>query len=199
MNPEYKKIQSLCSEDYSLGIGGIDVYFRRQREHLLRHLSEAEIVVGAMAWITDVDILDALASIEAYILIQKEEFLRPDFDSGEDFCGVLREKYDKLASVRCVGLVDREKVPAIPRMHNKFLVFCKDSRPYAVWTGSYNFTINSSLSLENAIYIRNRVIAKAYAKEYYQISAISESLNWESVWIKPNMANNTQRWEKTVH
>lgn len=57
--------------------------------------------------------------------------------------------------------------------------------PSAVWTGSFNFTQNSELSLENALYITDPEIVAAYFEEYGQIAAISEPLDWESKWIAP--------------
>jgi hypothetical protein len=66
-------------------------------------------------------------------------------------------------AVRCVGNHNKDKKPAFPRMHNKFLVFAKKGRgPYAVWTGSFNLTRNAGLSLENALYITQPKIINAY-------------------------------------
>ena len=57
--------------------------------------------------------------------------------------------------------------------------------PYAVWTGSFNLTETAEKSLENALLIKNPKIVEAYYKEYGQICAMSEPLNWESNWIEP--------------
>jgi phosphatidylserine/phosphatidylglycerophosphate/cardiolipin synthase-like enzyme len=82
-------------------------------------------------------------------------------------------------------------------MHNKFLVLCNvlEDRseddyhlqidPYAVWTGSFNLTKSAALSLENALYVTDRGIAKAYFGEWEQILALSERLDWESDWCEP--------------
>lgn len=96
-------------------------------------------------------------------------------------------------AVRCVGNLNREKSPAFPRMHNKFLVFCNIEdregceivEPYAVWSGSFNFTYNAANSLENAVLIRQPEIVKAYYREFGQIMALSEPLNWDSEWSAP--------------
>ena len=114
-----------------------------------------------------------------------------------------------MAAVRCVGNHNKDKKPAFPRMHNKFLVFCKASYrretppvgddgeieeyeypvfsidPYLVWTGSFNFTKNAAYSLENAVAIRDRVIVGAYYNEWEYIEAMSEPLDWESIWAAP--------------
>lgn len=75
-------------------------------------------------------------------------------------------------------------------MHNKFLVFCtkrpgehEDAlRPECVWTGSYNITFNAQKSFENAVILRDQDIAAAYAREWAQILALSEPLDWEAGW-----------------
>lgn len=104
--------------------------------------------------------------------------------------------------VRVVGNHNRAKHSAFPRMHNKFLVACQfDAKrsacpeitgypeglftPYAVWTGSFNFTKNAGMSFENAVVIRDLKIAEHYANEWSQIGAFSEPLDWGSEWCAP--------------
>lgn len=99
-------------------------------------------------------------------------------------------------------------------MHHKFLVFLRASeyemqhrklylpigksgpeewevrthyrfKPYAVWTGSFNFTDNATKSFENAVYIENAEVAKAFADEHSQILALSEELDWTTPWATP--------------
>jgi phosphatidylserine/phosphatidylglycerophosphate/cardiolipin synthase-like enzyme len=99
--------------------------------------------------------------------------------------------------VRCVGNHNREKKPAFPRMHNKFLVFCDvlesggdlysgfEVKPYTVWTGSFNLTKNAAMSLENALVLTDPNIVRAYFREWEQILALSEPLDWGSDWCEP--------------
>lgn len=199
----------------------ISVYFRDIECKLLSHIEEADAVFGAVAWLTSNSILDALSKLNnVSIVVQKEDFLRPDIGSSRDWKSELRTKYSKLKCnltrcsftnilsqmsvasdpsidpVRCVGNHNRDKKPAFPRMHNKFLVFAKvlqlDDKyeqetiePYAVWTGSFNFTKNATKSLENALYITDLAIVNAFFNEYSQIAAMSEPLDWTSDWSEP--------------
>lgn len=102
------------------------------------------------------------------------------------------------SAVRCVGNLNSAKNPAHPRMHHKFLVFCEyktvsvdqdfeftKAVPYAVWTGSFNFTYNAGRSFENALYVRDKELADAYAREFAQVYAFSEPLDWEAEWVHP--------------
>lgn len=218
--------------DYSISSDvdcSVNVYFREIKRHLMSKISEAVLIVGCVAWITDHDILDALIEVgNCQLVIQKEDFLRPDIDSSSGFGTELKDKYECIhfygyknamlgiipflniskswhyVGVRCVGGVNRDKKPAFPRNHNKFLVFCKTTSgecscprgitckenhviyyPYAVWTGSFNFTRNATCSFENAIYIKSPKIAQAYFNEYSQIFALSEPLDWDSEWMSP--------------
>lgn len=126
--------------------------------------------------------------------------LKSDLERGE-FEGLLgRMSFagdPDIQPVRCVGNHNADKAPAFPRMHNKFMVFAKllpdETRddgvmkiePYAVWTGSFNMTEHSVMSLENAVLMRNPAIVGAYYKEFQLIAAMSEPLDWESHWVQP--------------
>ena len=88
-------------------------------------------------------------------------------------------------------------------MHHKFLVFCRYETeqslgyggdpyeavdgitPYGVWTGSFNLTHNGTMSFENAIYLTDPDIVRAYFLEWSQIAAISEPLTWQDQTIDP--------------
>ena len=210
------EINNICAKN-------ISVYFRNLEDLLVAHIIQADYVFGAVAWLTNEKILDAMAKTKygAQIVVQKEDFLRPDFgcESGSKWKEYLRKEYDSIkssmcrynfnglisclstssysdmSSVRCVGNYNSNKKPAFPRMHNKFLLFAKvigkgnawggTVKPYAVWTGSFNFTKNATYSLENALYITNKQIVDAYFKEYSQIFALSEPLDWTHEWVAP--------------
>ena len=226
-------------KDYSFKSGNTECYFRNLQSNLISKIKESDAVFGCVAWLTDFKVLDAIAETGyRLIIVQKEDFLRPDSDLDSDWYEELREKYynltepsskyskyinawdailtrhhfpnmlsemsynncDEMNGVRCVGNHNSEKKPASPRMHNKFLVFAKVEHlgdeeghgfyykkiiPYAVWTGSYNFTKNGGNSLENAIYIEDEITAKHYFNEFEQISCISEPLDWEKPWVYP--------------
>ena len=140
---------------------GLTVYFRNLDKKLLQHIKESDAVFGAVAWLTNFPILDALARLRnVSIIVQKEDFLRPDVGAKYGFEKALRKKYKALRCnltrysfsnilssisvasdpsidpIRCVGNHNSEKNPAFPRMHNKFLVFAKieESGPDSVET-----------------------------------------------------------------
>ncbi len=203
--------------------GDIIVYFRNLEERLIEHIKQADLVVGCIAWLTHDRVLSALAGVPngVAIVVQKEDFLRPDIGDNINWKRKLNDMYKALPegpdryhwpglignlsvcgdpvidSVRCVGNYNKDKSPAFPRMHNKFLVFCKCKMfddegdfnfhisPYLVWTGSFNLTKNASFSLENAIVISDPSIVDAYYREWEQIEAISEPLDWQSEWSVP--------------
>lgn len=211
--------------DYSLEDEGIAVHFRDLESRLISLIHEAQLVVGCVAWLTSNPILDALANVPSGVslIVQKEDFLRPDINARNGWAKSLRKKYEALVEppdryemgdlvstlsvacdptiqpVRCVGNHNSTAATAFPRMHNKFLVFCRVSHekdkeynyeracvaPYAVWTGSFNLTANATASLENAIVISHPAIAIAYYNEWQQILALSEPLDWRSEWCAP--------------
>lgn len=206
-------------DDHSGTHGEVTVYFRNIKERLIEFIGGSTHVLGCVAWLTDYDILDALSKVSCSIVVQKEDFLRPDYGSHDNFRDTLKRKYSALRNtrletryeamgvvnemsyqgdpeidaVRCVGNFNREKSPAFPRMHNKFLVSCSEVKEDGatflpgtrVWTGSFNFTKNAGMSFENAVVINQQKIAWAYYKEWSQITALSEPLNWQSDWCAP--------------
>jgi len=106
----------------------------------------------------------------------------------------------RIDPIKCAG---KEKTKgSYSLMHNKFLIFAKTEnqcievngknfcmekvKPYAVWTGSFNFTYNATQSLENALIITDDEIVNAYFKEFGQIAAISEKLVWTSQYPRPD-------------
>ncbi|HRD45108.1 MAG TPA: phospholipase D-like domain-containing protein [Caulobacter sp.] len=177
-------------------VARVDVIFRNHRARLLDEIARCDVVLGCVAWLTDSVVLGALAKCKhVSIVVQKEDFLRPDL--GQAWGQHLRRLYSALPSpllryalpggvsslnyasdpqiapVRCVGNHNRDKHPAWPRMHNKFLVFCDEAKngygdpavvPRRVWTGSYNISANAAASWENAVLIDSTEIAEAYAR-----------------------------------
>ncbi len=191
----------------------VEAVFTDLERRLCLEIVKADAVVGCMAWLTNKNVLTALAAIDTVsILVQKEDFLRPDvgnwsrdkllslysalpvgcrYDVGVSYSACSESV---LAPVRCVGLSRRG--PAVPRMHHKFMVFCRftgedpisgqrETESYAVWTGSFNASENGTRSLENAVIIESPVVAAAYMEEWRTLFGISEPLDWESPWVQP--------------
>lgn len=107
-------------------------------------------------------------------------------------------------AVRCVGYAPTVRKPnksspmdkALPKMHHKFLLFCKHNattgtiKPVAVWTGSFNFTRNATMSRENAVWIEgDEAVLYTYLSEWECMYAISEPLDWEKPRVTPQFCS----------
>lgn len=206
--------------DLSARDANVTAYFRDLDRHLAARIAAAPMVVGCTAWLTSARVLTALAKrpLGASLLVQKEDFLRPDIEPRRGFRRRLRALYDAVPTlaylrtdlhrpvsalsiasdpcidpIRCVGV--RNRGQNTPRMHHKFVVFCRpehpspqelgEPRPYAVWTGSFNPTINATRSFENAVYIESAHLAQRYFEEWAQLLALSEPLDWTSEYVAP--------------
>lgn len=144
----------------------ISIVFRNQKQRLLQKISEYNCVVGCVAWLTDFDILNVLSKVDrVVIVVQKEDFLRPDLEAGKDWKNALRDAYtkikphggrfawpglmgklsvcydDTIQPIRCIGNHNSKKEPAFPRMHNKFLVFSKFSEHNEPLPKGYSITL----------------------------------------------------------
>lgn len=206
----------------------LEAFFKNLEEAAVERIAESDAVVGCVAWLTSPAIIDALAGRPhgVSILVQKEDFLRPDLGDTDGFARRLQARYSKLRSIqgpvdgwhehrnaevgggsyvdlsaRCIGYARSADEFTLPRMHHKFLVFCKylgdleheklwPYEPLAVWTGSFNMTFNGSKSLENAVYIREANIAKAYFSEWQSLLMVSESLDWTTTYASPDIQFN---------
>lgn len=132
----------------------VRVIFENIEQECVDLIGKYDFVVGCVAWFTSEPIIRALARLpfSCQIVVQKEDFLRPDagylndsvwaqrirklyeqiplagipqWDLG-DLAGNLSTNGERdIEPVRCVGNHNSEKSPAAPRMHHKFLVFCE--------------------------------------------------------------------------
>jgi hypothetical protein len=210
------EIDDLKLHDFSTSDSNISVYFKNLDTAIIEKIKLADMIVGCVAWLTNLKILNELEKKQYLsIIIQKEDFLRPEDEI--DWKGNLRKIYDRIInnsklsknddlnfgslrfsnmsycgddtidSIRCVGYGGNSIVK--PKMHHKFLVFSKKENekfiPYAIWTGSFNFTHTGNKSFENGLYITSEKIANSYFREWGQILALSEKLNWDHEYCEP--------------
>lgn len=134
-------------------VEGVTCLFDDLESNLIEFIEEADVVVGSVAWLTNSRILQALSETPTSIVVQKEDFLRPDYTTrNRNWARELRKKYDNVApfewdhinlidgdeqisdlqqekglegAIRCVGNHNSERHPAFPRVHHKFLVALK--------------------------------------------------------------------------
>ena len=218
--------ESGAQQDHGTESDGVRIYFKNLAPRLIEHISRAECVLACVAWLTHEDILRALVGRDVAIIVQKEDFLRPDGGFCGDWRAELRRRYERLscdleprqlpgvacglstgfgwrvAPVRCVGNHNADRLPAFPRMHHKFAVFARKElevsdvdtgnggpwtwiRPYGLWTGSFNWTTTAARSFENAMYTEVPSLVDAFAREWAQVFALSEPLDWQNRWIEP--------------
>lgn len=123
---------------------GVEVLFEGQQKRIIELINKSTEVVGCVAWLTDFVILSALRDKAVCVIIQKEDFLRPDLKSGFSHKSKLRDYYESLSGISrhslkesfsiaaggecepailCAGLYNKHKKPAWPRMHHKFMLF----------------------------------------------------------------------------
>ena len=122
--------------------GAVNVYFRNLQEHLIQHIREADMIVGCVAWLSNETILKVLSEVThgVAIVVQKEDFLRPDVGADSNWKRKIRSLYEALKAidrapiewpgligylsltggpdidpVRCAGSCNRDLRPAFPR------------------------------------------------------------------------------------
>ena len=161
-----RKGPSLPQDDFSrhvLRVPSVEIIFRSHKRKLKDFISRYDVLLGAVAWLTDEDIIYELSKKRTSMLVQKEDFLRPDSRGSKDS---LRKSYSSLSThlsfaeipgilnrvqysescniqpIRCVGNANSKKKSAFPRMHNKFLIGCDYSMQVGeVEHAEHNFVI----------------------------------------------------------
>jgi len=180
--------------------------FRNIESELIEQINKHDFVIGCVAWLTSVPILEALQSKKVQFIVQQEDWLRPD--SNEWSLAKQRSLYKNLSGIEnyiadaswcsCFDIQPirlsgkpKNKQRSNARMHHKFVLFGKQtcsqyqeewSGPSfdLVWTGSYNFTANATKSLENGLFIQSKDVAKAYYEEWRQV--LLSSFRIEDRW-----------------
>lgn len=195
------------------------VVFRQIEETLTELIEKSDYVVGCVAWLTNTPILEALSQCSGcQFVVQTEDWLRPD--SGDytlarqrDLIRALPalENYSlpRVPSVCSLFELDPIRLSGIPRndsrnqprMHHKFAIFgnrkphteesgCWDIEYHTVFTGSFNWTRNATMSLENGLILKGREIVDAYCREYFQILLTSRKIEQEW-WDAPTYGWNS--------
>lgn len=204
------------ARERSVEAGNTIAHFGDLTSAAIAFIEASPAVIGCVAWLTELRILSALRNRPVALIVQKEDFLRPDAFAVSNWKQRLRTAYGALSggfdrfefpaplssasvatdpsieAVRCVGNHNSERLPAMPRMHHKFLVRVERDttsrswepvRPLAVWTGSFNFSANGGRSFENAVEIHDPEIAAGYVAEFARVATLSEQLDWTSDWV----------------
>lgn len=136
-------------KDNSIFMNNFSIIFRNHKQILLEKIKNYNLILGCVAWVTDLDILKALSLIKnVCLVIQKEDFLRSDYnDYKKDWANILKKHYNdlkcelgtydmlglfkklnvcnnfKIEPIRSVGNYNNSNNIISPKMHNKFLIF----------------------------------------------------------------------------
>lgn len=172
--------------------------FRDIEAELIKAIKSHDRIVGCVAWLTSVPILEALQGKSVCFIVQQEDWLRPDSDEWS--MATQRSLYASLKGIEsysvdvstCSGYVispvrlsgkPKTANRNNPRMHHKFALFSSGEdwgRFDLVWTGSYNFTANATRSLENGLFISDKGVVDAYFMEWRQV--LLTSFRIEDKW-----------------
>ena len=144
------------------GNGQTMFYCSNIQKHLSNRISRATYIWGCVAWLSNQRIIDALYGKQGLIIIQSENF--------EPY---LLDHYRRLS--KSGMFIKQFGTPSFGQkdkqlMHNKFVLFGNGNRPSGLWTGSFNFTVNATQQLENAVYTSQKKAVSAAFKYFTEIS-----------------------------
>jgi hypothetical protein len=210
-----EKDDKFVSQSTSTTKNTLEVYFEDIEDKIIEKIRKADLVFGCIAWLTNEKILKEMEKKHCVIVVQEEDFLRPDINFDGDkqkWKNKIFELYKQLdghelqfiikdinyfrwvnTGVRRFGFINKDKSPAFPRMHNKFIICAKYNTEdhnttmtfNEVITGSYNYTYNSTNSIENIMCVKDEKIVNAYFENFKDILVCSVPLDWSAEW-KPS-------------
>lgn len=146
-----KNLNHLIKTNNSIKVEKIEVVFRNVISRLIDEIRGHELVFGCIAWLTDQEVLSELKNKQCQIVLQKEDFLRPDLvnylsdkekhrlkDLYNDLsCNLNTTQFSskinelskdgilELTPVTCFGYYNQKLRHCTPKMHNKFFVFAE--------------------------------------------------------------------------
>lgn len=135
---------------------------------VLTYVNSCDGILICTAWMTSIPLLDACSIIEATLIMTSWNKLKK---GSAEYSGDLVKRIRK-AIPNCYVYAGEGL------MHNKFIVLLRDERPYAVITGSYNYTTKASSNeqKENIVYIEDATVASLYATEFATLLKRSKRL-----------------------
>lgn len=142
-------------------------HFTHIEATLCRYFQEANEVIVCVAWLSSQSILDVLSTVDSKLLITwQRKLTRGSFEFDPALLKAMKSAIGEIYMY-----------PAEITMHNKFAILLRDGQPYAVITGSYNYTIKAAENCENIVYIESPLIAQTYLDEFNRLRVSAVRLN----------------------
>ncbi len=167
----------------------VQAVFSRHEYHIVRHIKNADAVVGCVAWLSSFAIIDALAELPygCSIVTHRDRHLNSRSRLTERLIGL--RPLSLFRGIVCKNAIEQldateEDDGSRSMLHHKFIVFLSVDEtgtklsPKVVWCGSANFTNNAGRGLESALVVIDETTAKAFTDE------------WEAVYLHATEVGN---------
>ncbi len=132
-------------------------HFDNIENKIVEYMSKADKIQICSAWCSSRPIIDILSNIDSTLIVTYQN----KFIQGSKDFNMFEFDLIKKSVLRFYMFKHNENI-----MHIKYIILFRDDIPYAVITGSYNFTINAINNCENILYIENINIAKQYSENF---------------------------------
>ena len=163
--------QVVCSENLNPA-QGVEVHFEGIESKLIEYLNRADGVKMCAAWFTSTKVAEQLSLMgDVGLIIGSTEKITPGHpEYRANWVHTLLTDLPDMVFV--YGGASGKRL-----MHNKFMVLFRESRAYAVITGSYNYTYSAAENWENIVYIESEELGQKYFAEYSRILQYCQPLN----------------------
>ena len=172
MKDESRKQQSV----FVRGSKKIHIIFdgARIKSSVIRMVNKKEtcFVVGCIAWLSNKDILKAMATKKGCCIVCTKDRMTKGIRNQQAYSNI-KPAYPG-GVIRVVG-EGRGWHKSL--MHHKFLVgLDSDGKPFWVTNGSFNMTEHATTNLENLMIMEDPDVALCYFEEFKRVHAVSTQL-----------------------
>lgn len=138
----------------------IQPHFINIESAICSYIQSADEIFICSAWLSSDAILEAASTRDAKLLMNcSGKMNSASYEYNPNFLKkVLKAIPDSYVYTSDRGI-----------LHHKFIVLRANQRPYAVITGSYNYTHQAQSNCENIVYIYDDKVAMAYQDEFNRL------------------------------
>jgi hypothetical protein len=150
----------------------IEAHFEDIESKIIEYLATADGVEICAAWFTSTRITEQLGVMgNVGLIIGSSEKLTPgNPEYRSNWVQTLLRDLPKMVFIYTGANAKK-------MMHNKFMILFREDRPYAVITGSFNYTYNANMNWENILYIESDEMGEKYHEEYTRILQFCKPLD----------------------
>ena len=154
-----------------------EVYFADIEGVITKLIRQSTAIMGCMSWFTNRRLLGELYYMEWLRVIVNDDSINQEHYNSYRHVVKHINQYNKPADVKQDALWLMCNNTDDTLMHNKFMIMMKNRKPFAVVTGSYNWTYRANDNLENIVVLYDEQSINKYRNHCRAIFKYYDDIN----------------------